>query len=111
MNSDFIIYEYKNAGDKLLAEGFHRQSIIMYWIACRYLIFYILSAQGIHYTSTRNALLEFIKKNKNNMINSQIWLLDSISTLCEWNPELKIDKRQASKIKNILNNILAYYGR
>lgn len=111
MNSDSIIYEYKKAGDKLLSEGFYRQAITMYWIACRHLIFHQLSVKGIHYTSTRNALLEFIKKNRDNTINSQIWFLDSISTLCEWNPEYKVDKKQANRIKNMFNNILIHYGQ
>lgn len=109
MNSKLIIYEYKEAGDKLLSENFHRQAIIMYWIACRFLIFHILSINEIHYVSTRNALLEFMKSNKNNKISSQVWVLDSIATLCEWNPEYKVNKMLAIKVKKIFNNIITHY--
>ncbi len=109
MNSKLIIYEYEKAGDKLLSEGFHRQAIIMYWIACRFLIFHILSTKGIHYISTRNAMLEFIKSNRSNTINSQVWVLDSIATLCEWNPEYKVNRTQAIKVKKLFNNIITHY--
>lgn len=109
MNSNLIICEYKKAGDLLLSEGFYRQSITMYWIACRYIIFDILSKNGIHYNSTRNALVEFLKINSNSPINSLFWFLDSISTLCEWNPAFKVDKKQANIIKNMFNNILIHY--
>lgn len=86
-----IIDQYMQASKKLIQEDFYRQSINLSWIALRLTIFKWLKCMNIPYDSSRDAFLKFIQHFPQNNISSDIWFLDTISTLCEWDENFKAD--------------------
>lgn len=97
----------------LISEGFYRESVIIAWIDTRSIIFNYLLKNNIRYTNTREALSKIMEKFNDGKISSDIWFLETISTLCEWDNTLGISMEQSIEFRNICNHVTKKisYGR
>lgn len=89
-----LVKQYMEAADLLINQGYYRQGINLSWIALRTSIFDFLKSKQISYNNTREALLKFIQFS-DNPINSNIWFLESIATLSEWDINFSINESES----------------
>lgn len=101
-----IIEQYIQASKELIHNGFYRQSINLSWIALRLTIFKWLKNRNIPYDSSRDAFLKIIQYFPQKSISSNIWFLDTVSTLCEWDENFKVDISSAKYFHTICDDTI-----
>lgn len=94
------------ASKKLIYDGFYRQGINLSWIALRLTIFKWLKYKDISYESSRDAFLKIIQYFPQESTSSCIWFLDTISTLCEWDENFKINISSAEYFYDTCHSII-----
>lgn len=94
------------ASKKLIHDGFYRQGINLSWIALRLTIFKWLKYKDISYESSRDAFLKIIQYFPQESTSSCIWFLDTISTLCEWDENFKINISSAEYFYDTCHSII-----
>lgn len=94
------------ASKQLIHDGFYRQSINLSWIALRLTIFRWLKCRNIPYDSSRDAFFKIMQHFPKNRISSDIWFLDTVSTLCEWDENFKADISSAKCFYDMSNEII-----
>lgn len=90
------IEQYMQASKLLINDGFYRQSINLSWIALRLTIFKWLKYNNIPYDSSKDAFLKIIQNFPQNNISSNVWFLDTVSTLCEWDENFEVEQSSAT---------------
>lgn len=103
---DNIIKQYIQASNKLINDGYYRQSINLTWIAFRLSLFKWLKDKRIPYNSTKEAILKILHYFENDNISTSIWYLETISTLSEWDEDFKINITIAKKFNTICYSIM-----
>lgn len=101
-----IIGQYLHASKQLIHDGFYRQSINLSWIALRLTIFKWLKYRDIPYDSSRDAFLKFIQYFPQDDISSNIWFLDTVSTLSEWDENFNIDFSDAKYFYDMCRDVI-----
>lgn len=101
-----IIEQYMQASKKLIHDGFYRQSINLSWIALRLAIFKWLKYKDIPYESSRDAFLKIIQYFPQESISTNICFLDTISTLCEWDENFKVNISSAEYFYDTCHTII-----
>lgn len=92
------IEQYIKTSKLLFEHGYYNQSITQLWIALRLSIFQWLTNQNIPYESSREALLKFIQHFPYEDIGDNIWCLETISIMCEWDLNYNIDKNSTHEL-------------
>ena len=104
MNS--LSNQYLEASKILLTESYYRQCVNLSWIALRQEIFKWLENKHITYESSREALLKIINSFPNNDISTEIYMLNTIATLCEWDENFDVDEKTAKNFYTKCNDII-----
>ena len=96
-----MIEQNINAADVLLCSGYYKQAVILWGIAVRTSVFRYLEYHQVPYNSSREAFLKVLTSLNQESIISDLWKLETISTLCEWDPDFQLSESTALEIKGI----------